>query len=76
VRQWSSFLSLRIDRGVGWGSFRALHHIHVSEGGFNQHEIGRAVAVEPGGRAVAVAAFRDRLAVFPTDPHAVAWRGN
>lgn len=45
--------------------FLAVAHIHLSQSGNLRRELGRMLAVESKGRAIAVAAFEDRMAVFP-----------
>jgi len=45
--------------------FVALTHVPLSLPGLDRRRLGRLLAVEPSGAAVAVAAFHDRIAVFP-----------
>lgn len=45
--------------------FLAVAHIHLSQSGNLRRELGRLLAVESKGRAIAVAAFEDSMAVFP-----------
>ncbi|KAH9329513.1 hypothetical protein KI387_001621, partial [Taxus chinensis] len=45
--------------------FLAVAHIHLSHPGNVRRELGRVLSVECKGRAVAVGAFEDRVAVFP-----------
>lgn len=46
--------------------FLAVAHIHVSQPGNARRELGQLLAVESRGRAVAVGAFEDKIAIFPT----------
>lgn len=45
--------------------FLAVAHIHLSQSGNLRRDLGRLLAVESKGRAIAVAAFEDSMAVFP-----------
>jgi splicing factor 3B subunit 3 len=45
--------------------FLAVAHIHLSQSRNLRRELGRLLAVESKGRAIAVAAFEDSMAVFP-----------
>lgn len=57
-----SFLTFNVDLH----RFLAVVHIHIAECGNLRRELGRLLAIESRGRAVAVAAFEDRIAIFPT----------
>ncbi|KAG0621581.1 hypothetical protein M758_3G031700 [Ceratodon purpureus] len=57
-----SFLTFNIELH----RFLAVAHVHIADYGNLRRELGRLLAVEPRGCAVAVAAFEDRIAIFPT----------
>ncbi|KAJ7565692.1 hypothetical protein O6H91_02G071600 [Diphasiastrum complanatum] len=51
---------------TGLHRFLAVKHIHLSAPGNSLHELGWSLAIESRGHAIAVAAFQDRVAIFPT----------
>lgn len=50
--------------------FLAVAHIHISQPGNAWRELGQHLAVDSRGRAVAVGAFEDKIAIFPTSSSA------
>ncbi|CAM6115609.1 unnamed protein product [Calypogeia fissa] len=57
-----SFLTFSMDLH----RFLGVSHTHLCSPGSTGKDVGRLLAVEPRGRAVAVGGYEDRIAVFPT----------